>query len=115
MQTKNGGTERSFNDRHRVYIRNERKREGTEKKRLQKAGKETSDRERCRKSEGVPETDVTLAGLGRMIASGPFPCQALTPPSSAVIYRLRFARFKQYSVVIMAREGRTTFLGWEQN
>ena len=67
------------------------------------------------KSEGVPETAVALDGPDRLIASGPVPCQALTPPSSAVIYRLRVARFKHHSVVIMAREGRMTFFGWEQN
>ena len=89
---------------------------GADKKRLKsRKGKSQTDRERSRKSEGVPETDVALAGPGRLIASGPVPCQALTPLSSAVIYRLRFARFKHYSVVIMAREGRMTFLGWEQN
>lgn len=71
------------------------------------------ERRRIRKSEGVRETDVALAGPGRLIASGPLPCQALTPLSSAVIYRLRFARFKHHSVVIMAGEGRMTFLGWE--
>lgn len=31
------------------------------------------------------------------MAPGPLPCQALTPPSSAVIYRPRFARFKHQS------------------
>lgn len=57
---------------------------------------------RSRKSRGLPETDVAVSGLGRLIASGPLPCQALTPLSSAVIYRLRFARFKHHSVAIMA-------------
>lgn len=57
---------------------------------------------RSRKSEGVPETDVALTGPSRLMASGPVPCQALTPPSSAVIYRLRFTRFKHYCVAIMA-------------
>lgn len=70
---------------------------------------------RIRKSEGVPETDVTLANPIGLIAPGPVPCQALTPPSSAVIYRLRFARFKHHSVVIMAGERRATFLGRRQN
>lgn len=70
---------------------------------------------RIRKSEGVPETDVTLTRPGGLIAPGPVPCQALTLPSSAVIYRARFARFKQHSVVITAGEGSTTFLEWKQN
>ena len=87
--------------------RNGRKRDGAEKQRQTEGEVE--------KSEEVPETDVALACLGRLMASGPVPCQALTPLSSAVIYRLRFARFKHYSVAIMARERRMTFLGWEQN
>lgn len=103
-----------FNDRHRVSKRNERKREGDEKKRL-KSWKGKRQTERSRKSKGVPETDVALAGPGRLIDSGPVPCQALTPLSSAVIYRLRFARFKRYSLAIIAQEGRMTFLRWEQN
>lgn len=70
---------------------------------------------RIRKSEGVPETDVTLSGPGGLIAPGPVPCQALTLPSSAVIYRPRFARFKHLSVVILAGDGRMTFLRWKQS
>lgn len=70
---------------------------------------------RIRKSEGVPETDVTLSGPGGLIAPGPLPCQALTLPSSAVIYRPRFARFKHHSVVILAGEGTMTFLRRKQN
>lgn len=68
-----------------------------------------------RKSEGLPKTDVAISGPGRLIASGPVPCQALTSLSSAVIYRLCFARFKHQSVAIMAGEGQMTFLRWEQN
>lgn len=70
-------------------------------------GKEEEKRrakERSRKSRGLPETDVAVSGLSRLIASGPVPCQALTPLSSAVIYRLRFARFKHHSVAIMAEK-----------
>lgn len=110
-----------FNDRHRVSQKKERKkgrRNEPDKRGLKsrKGNRQTDrQRERSRKSEGVPETDVALAGPGRLIASGPVPCQALTPLSSAVIYRLRFARFKHHSLVIMALEERMTFLRWEQN
>lgn len=83
------------------------RRRRTDKKRL--------NGRRIRKSEGVPETDVTLSGPGGLIAPGPVPCQALTLTSSAVIYRPRFARFKHHSVVIVAGEGRMTFLRWKQN
>ena len=103
VQTKNGGTERLFNDRNRPSRRKRGKR-GRDA-RTEKQGGKTTDWVRSKKSEGVPETDVALAGPSRLIASGPLPCQALTPPSSAVIYRLRLARFKHYSVAIMAREG----------
>lgn len=121
VRTKNGGTERLFNERQRSEPKKKKKGRGRGKrddeKKTEKQGRKATDRhrERSRKSEGVPETDVALAGPGRLIASGPVPCQALTPLSSAVIYRLRFARFKHYSVVIMAQEGRMTFPGWEQN
>lgn len=109
VPTKNGGTD-LFNDRRpSEQNSSERKKEGDGERGRGRQG----ERRRIRKSEGVRETDVALASPGRLIASGPLPCQALTPPSSAVIYRLRFARFKHHSVVIMAGEGRMTFLGWE--
>lgn len=62
----------------------------------------TSGRDGRSKSEGLPKTDVAVSAPSRLIASGPVPCQALTSLSSAVIYRLRLARFKHQSVAIMA-------------
>lgn len=45
VQTKNGGTERLFNDRHRVSQRSERKREGPDKKRLKsRKGKQQTEK-----------------------------------------------------------------------